>query len=85
MRKVSYKKDSDGEFEQISYTLFDEEQTQKISLNSDKVEITYKYIPLKDVAIEERRDVYDKHGNLIEIWDDIANELIEKRFYRFMI
>lgn len=85
IKEEYYIKDSDGEFEQISYTLFDEEQTQKISLNSDKVEITYKYIPLKDVAIEERRDVYDKHGNLIEIWDDVANELIEKRFYRFMI
>ena len=55
-------------------------------MNSDKVEITYdKKLHLGTLVIEKRRDVYDEHGNLIEIWDDVPNELIERRFYRFVI
>jgi len=33
---------------------------------------------------KERREVYDEHKNLIEIWDDSDGKLIEKRFYRFI-
>jgi hypothetical protein len=35
--------------------------------------------------ITQKREVYDEHKNLIEIWDDADGKLIEKRFYRFVI
>ena len=81
-----YKRDIDGEFEHVADSFFDDEETRKVFLNSDKVEITYdKKLHLGTLVIEKRRDVYDEHGNLIEIWDDASDKLIEKRFYRFVI
>jgi len=34
---------------------------------------------------KDKRVVYDKHGNLIEVWDDATGKLIERRFYRFVV
>jgi len=81
-----YEKDINGEFEKVSYTLFNKEKTQKISLVDDSVEITYiENFHSGQIVIHDRRDVYDRYGNLIEIWDDATGKLIEKRFYRFVV
>jgi len=81
-----YEKDIDGEFKKVSYTLFDKEKTQKISLIDDSVETTYiENFYSGQIVIHDRRDVYDRYGNLIEIWDDATGKLIEKRFYRFVV
>jgi hypothetical protein len=85
IREEDYKKDSDGEFEKTSYKLIGEDKTTEVSLVTDKVEITYNDLYIGEVVIEKRRDVHDAYGNLIEIWDDVSNKLIERRFYRFVI
>jgi len=73
-------KNSDGTFEQVSYTTFDEEKIQKVSLiDGSTIETFYAE---KEVT---KREVYDEHGNLIEVWDDAINKLIERRFYRFVL
>jgi hypothetical protein len=51
------------------------------------ISLGYDYFSKKHIGrviIYKRRDVYDEHNNLIEIWDDADDKLVEKRFYRFV-
>jgi len=82
-----YKKNEDGEFEPYWSRLYDGDKEEFLSFPKHISIIDYDYFSKKHIGkvmIYERRDVYDEHKNLIEIWDDADGKLVEKRFYRFV-
>jgi len=88
IRDERYNKNEDGEFIKQWYTLYNGDKEETIFSNrkgsllrdsfSSKRHITGR------IMITQKREVYDEHKNLIEIWDDSKDKLIEKRFYRFV-
>ena len=88
IREDKYEKNENGEFENSSYTLFNEDEIEIVFFDDDGTRILNDGSKSKrhigSVTILERRDVYDEYKNLIEIWDDSKDKLIEKRFYRFI-
>jgi YD repeat-containing protein len=87
-RKELYLKNNEGEFEKYSYTLYNKDERETVYLedgtriiNDDSKSKRH----IGRVTIQQRRDVYDDHKNLIEIWDDATGKLIEKRVYRFIV
>ncbi len=83
-----YTKNEEGSFEKYWSRSFDGDREEILLLPKHISIINYDYFSKKrigEVVIYKRRDVYDEHNNLIEIWDDIDGKLIEKRFYRFVV
>ena len=83
---IHYKKDENGEFEEAFKILhYDNGKIEKVFSHKNLILGSYKNICLSATRTsKEKREVYDEHKNLIEIWDDADDKLIEKRFYRFV-
>jgi len=89
IRDERYDKNEDGEFIQQWYTLYNGDKEETIFSNRNGSVIRDSFSSKRHITgiilINQKREVYDEHKNLIEIWDDSKDKLIEKRFYRFVV
>jgi len=88
IRDERYDKNEDGEFRKQWYTLYNGDKQETIFSNRNGSVIRDSFSSKRHISgmilINQKREVYDEHKNLIEIWDDASDKLIEKRFYRFV-
>ena len=84
---IHYEKDENREFEEESKIVYSNHgKIEKVFAKENLILGSYKNLSLSATSTsKERREVYDEHGNIIEIWDDADGKLIEKRVYRFVV